>query len=300
MNATIANHPTVIAGRYAVMGNPIAHSRSPFIHRLFAAQSGCDIDYRALSVEPDGLAAAIETFISAGGRGLNITLPFKEEAFALSSKRTSRAERAGAVNTLSFEEGDIHGDNTDGIGLVRDLVDRIGVKIEGASVLLLGAGGAARGAVGPILDRNPIRLTIANRSVDRAVALADRFAGQSFANQGSPVDALSLEDLSRRFGSGPGRKEGFDLVINATAASLGGDLPALPDGIMGKNAVAYDMAYSSKPTPFVEWGQRQGAAIAIDGLGMLVEQAAESYRIWLGISPRTSEVIEELRHLLAD
>ena len=300
MDPKSAKGAAAIAGRYAVMGNPIAHSRSPFIHRRFAAQSGCDIDYRALLVEPKGLAAAIEDFRSSDGCGLNITLPFKEEAFALSSKRTPRAERAGAVNTLSFEEGEILGDNTDGIGLVRDLVDRIGARIEGASVLLLGAGGAAKGVIGPLLDRGPRRLTIANRSVERAIALADRFANRDFANRGPSVDALSLDALARRFGSGQPKEEGFALVINATAASLGGDLPALPDGIMGANAVAYDMAYSSKPTPFVEWGRGQGAAIATDGLGMLVEQAAESFRIWLGISPRTSEVIDELRRRLAD
>ncbi|MBF2760969.1 MAG: shikimate dehydrogenase [Ectothiorhodospiraceae bacterium AqS1] len=288
----------MIAGRYAVMGNPIAHSRSPFIHRRFAVHSGCDIDYRRILVEPEGLAAAIEDFKAKGGRGLNITLPFKEEAFSLSTKRTPRAERAGAVNTLSFEEGGIHGDNTDGIGLVRDIVDRLGTKIEGASVLLLGAGGAARGVVGPLLDRAPKRLTIANRSVERAIALADRFSDRSLDDRLPPVEALSLDALADRFAAGTKRPRGFDLIINATAASLGGDLPALPEGIIKANAVAYDMAYSSKPTPFVEWGRAQGAAIAADGLGMLVEQAAESYRIWHGISPRTNEVIDELRRSL--
>ncbi len=283
-----------IAGRYAVMGNPIAHSRSPFIHRRFAAQTGADIDYRALLVEPRGLAAAIDDFKAADGRGLNITLPFKEEAFALSFERTPRAERAGAVNTLSFEGGVIRGDNTDGIGLVRD-IDRLGARIEGASVLLLGAGGAARGVVGPLMDRGPRRMTIANRSVDRALALADRFA-----DQGTPVEALSLEGLTRAFGAGSRPKEGFDLAINATAASLGGELPLLPEGILGPNAVVYDMAYASVPTPFVEWGRAQGATLATDGLGMLVEQAAESFRLWLGISPRTGEVIDELRRRLAD
>ena len=270
--------------RYAVMGHPIAHSKSPFIHRRFAAQSGEAIAYDALLVEPGEFRDAVEDFRAGGGRGLNVTIPFKEEAFALASRCSDRARRAGAVNTLWFEGTVVCGDNTDGFGLVRDLTRNLAVRIEARSVLLLGAGGAARGVLGPLLDERPQRLVIANRTASRAVELAGRFAQQG------PVSAAAFDTL---------RAGGFDVVVNATAASLAGDLPPLPRNTLRAGGVAYDTAYAVHRTPFVEWGRREGAAVATDGLGMLVEQAAESFRLWRGTEPYTGPVIDALRAHLA-
>ena len=270
--------------RYAVMGHPIAHSKSPFIHRRFAAETGEPVAYDALLAEPGDFVAAVERFRAQGGRGLNVTIPFKQEAFALARRRTDRAERAGAVNTLWFEGDRVCGDNTDGVGLVRDLTRNLAVELEAQSVLLLGAGGAARGVIGPLLDERPGRLVIANRTASRAVDLAGRFESQG------PVSATA-------FGALPA--DGFDVVLNATAASLSGELPPLPPGTLRAGGVAYDTAYAARPTPFVEWGEEEGAAIACDGLGMLVEQAAESFRIWRGCEPRTGPVIAALRAELA-
>ena len=270
--------------RYAVMGHPIAHSKSPFIHRRFAAETREPVAYDALLVEPGGFRAAVERFRAEGGRGLNVTIPFKEEAFALSGRRSERAERAGAVNTLWFEGTQVCGDNTDGIGLVRDLTRNLAVDVRARSVLLLGAGGAARGVIGPLLDESPRRLVIANRTASRAAELARRFAAQG------PVSAVALDGLAA---------DAFDLVVNATAASLAGDLPPLPRGTLRAGGVAYDTAYAAQPTPFVRWGAGEGAAVATDGLGMLVEQAAESFRLWRGREPQTGSVIEALRTHLA-
>ena len=273
-----------MSDRYAVMGHPIAHSKSPFIHRRFAAQTGEPVAYEALLVEPGGFRAAVEGFRAQGGGGLNVTIPFKEEAFALASRRTGRAERAGAVNTLWFEGAAVCGDNTDGVGLVRDLTRNLGVDVEARSVLVLGAGGAARGVIGPLLDEKPRRLAIANRTAPRAVELAGRFAAQG------PVSAVALDALPA---------DGFDIVINATAASLSGDLPPVPRGTLRTGGIAYDTAYAANPTPFVEWGAGEGARVATDGLGMLVEQAAESFRLWRGREPLTVPVIDALRAHLA-
>ena len=273
-----------MSDRYAVMGHPIAHSKSPFIHRRFAAQTGEPVAYEALLVEPGGFRAAVEGFRAQGGGGLNVTIPFKEEAFALASRRTGRAERAGAVNTLWFEGAAVCGDNTDGVGLVRDLTRNLGVDVEARSVLVLGAGGAARGVIGPLLDEKPRRIAIANRTAPRAVELAGRFAAQG------PVSAVALDALPAG---------GFDIVINATAASLSGDLPPVSRGTLRTGGIAYDTAYAANPTPFVEWGAREGARVATDGLGMLVEQAAESFRLWRGREPLTVPVIDALRAHLA-
>ena len=270
--------------RYAVMGHPIAHSKSPFIHRRFAAETGESVAYDTLLVEPGGFRAAVERFRAEGGRGLNVTIPFKEEAFTFASRRSERADRAGAVNTLWFEGPEACGDNTDGIGLVRDLTRNLAVDVRDRSVLLLGAGGAARGVLGPLLDESPRRLVIANRTASRAVELAQRFAEQG------PVSAVALDALAA---------DAFDLVVNATAASLAGDLPPLPRGTLRAGGVAYDTAYAAQPTPFVRWGAGEGAAVATDGLGMLVEQAAESFRLWRGREPRTGPVIDALRTHLA-
>ena len=270
--------------RYAVMGRPIAHSKSPFIHRRFAAETGEPVSYDALLVESGGFRAAVERFRRQGGRGLNVTIPFKEEAFALSDRRSGRAERAGAVNTLWFDGMAVCGDNTDGVGLVRDLERNLAVEVEARSVLLLGAGGAARGIIGPLLDEGPERLVIVNRTAERAAGLARRFEGQG------PVGTVTFDALPAG---------GFDLVVNATAASLAGDLPPLARGSLRAGGVAYDTAYAARPTPFVEWGREEGAAVVADGLGMLVEQAAESFRIWRGREPRTGSVIDALRAHLA-
>ena len=269
---------------YAVMGYPIAHSKSPFIHRRFASETGEPVAYDTLLAEPGDFRAAVERFRAAGGRGLNVTIPFKEEAFALASRRSERAERAGAVNTLWFEGTEVCGDNTDGVGLVRDLTRNLAVELEARSVLLLGAGGAARGVIGPLLDELPRRLVIANRTPSRAVELARRFAKQG------PVSAVALDALAA---------DAFDIVVNATASSLAGDIPPLPPRTLRAGGVAYDTAYAAQPTPFVRWGAGEGAAIATDGLGMLVEQAAESFRIWRGREPRTRPVIDALRTHLA-
>ena len=266
--------------RYAVMGHPIAHSRSPFIHGRFAAELDEPVAYDALLVDPGGFRSAVERFRAEGGRGLNVTIPFKEEAFELADQRTDRAERAGAVNTLWFDGESVGGDNTDGVGLVRDLTRNLHVDLETRSVLLLGAGGAARGVIGPLLDERPERIVIANRTVSRAVHLARQFEGQG------PVSAAAFDAFPAH---------GFDIVLNATAASLAGELPPLPRGTLRAGGVAYDTAYAARPTPFVMWGEREGASIASDGLGMLVEQAAESFRIWRGREPATGPVIEALR-----
>jgi len=270
--------------RYAVMGHPIAHSKSPFIHRRFAAETGEPVTYDALHVEPESFREAVARFRSEGGCGLNVTIPFKEEAFALATRRSVRAARAGAVNTLWFDGTDICGDNTDGIGLVRDLVRNLAVELRGRSVLVLGAGGAARGIVGPLLDESPRVLVIANRTPSRATELARCFEGQG------PVRATALDALAA---------QEFDVVVNATAASLAGDLPSLPPGTLRAGGIAYDTAYAAPPTPFVSWGAGEGAAVSTDGLGMLVEQAAESFRLWRGREPSTGPVIDALRTHLA-
>lgn len=267
--------------RYAVMGNPIAHSKSPRIHTLFAAQSGLEIEYSAILVEPGNFANAVADFLAQGGRGLNITVPFKQEAWALAGRRSGRAERAGAVNTLVLESSGKHfGDNTDGAGLVRDLMHNHGAVLAGKRLLLVGAGGAARGVIEPLLDEKPGLLVIANRTPEKAVALARSFC-----------------DLGRTEGTGLDIPDGqdFDIIINATAASLAGDVPALPPGVVSAGSWCYDMMYADQPTAFMNWADKLGAYRVMDGLGMLVEQAAESFYLWHGVRPDTAPVIRALR-----
>lgn len=267
--------------RYAVMGNPVAHSKSPQIHAQFAKQTGESLAYEAILVPPGGFARAVKDFQAAGGRGLNVTLPYKEEAFVLCEVCSSRAKQAAAVNTLWFEaDGRRHGDNTDGVGLIRDLCQNHGISLTGKRVLLLGAGGAARGVLGPLLMECPRQLICANRTGSRAEAMAAQFAAQG------PVQARTLMQL-----------EGleFDLIINATSASLKGETPLLPEGIVPPGGACYDLAYGDGSTAFVTWGQAHGAAKSVDGLGMLVEQAAESFYRWRGVRPATAPVIEALR-----
>lgn len=268
--------------RYAVIGNPIAHSKSPRIHAEFARQTGQDLDYGRILAEPDRFAQTVRAFFTGGGRGLNVTVPFKEAAWRLADERSSRAEVAGAVNTLSaMDDGRLRGDNTDGAGLVRDLIDNHGFVFAGRRVLLLGAGGAARGVLRPLLETGLAGLTIANRTADKAYDLAALVAALG------PVTACGLDGLAGA---------GFDLIINATSAGLGGRVPPIPDDCLTHGGWTYDMLYGDLPTPFCRWGLEHGAAQALDGLGMLVEQAAESFRLWRGVSPQTAPVIALLRN----
>ncbi len=269
--------------RYAVIGNPIAHSKSPRIHSLFAAQTGQSLVYEALLGPIDAFAATVAAFRAEGGRGLNVTVPFKLEAFELADRHTPRAQAAGAVNTLAFGADGILGDNTDGAGLVRDLSANLDFALAGRRILLLGAGGATRGALLPLLDSRPAHLTIANRTVGKAEALAALFA----AHVGDSVlDACGFDALA-------GRR--FDLVINATAASLADELPPLPPGLYAEGALAYDMMYGRDPTRFMRAALADGAARAEDGFGMLVEQAAESFALWRGVRPDSGPVLAALR-----
>ena len=269
--------------RYAVIGNPISHSRSPAIHAAFAHQTGQRLTYEALLAPLDSFADAVAQFRVDGGRGLNVTVPFKREAFALADAHSPRAHAAGAVNTLAFGPDGVYGDNTDGVGLVRDLRHNLGCRLEGSRILLLGAGGAARGAMLPLLGAQPASLTLANRSTDKAEALVATFREQ----RGSiPLDACGFSALA-------GRE--FDVVINATAASLANEAPPLPPGVFAPGALAYDMMYRRGDTPFLAVARRNGAARVADGLGMLVEQAAESFVLWRGVRPDTTPVLADLR-----
>lgn len=271
--------------RYAVVGNPIAHSKSPRIHRLFAEQTAQDLSYEALLAPLEGFSAVVEEFRRTGGRGLNVTVPFKQEAWRLADQRGALAQRAGAANTLSFlADGQIRADNTDGVGLVRDLTVNHGLSIRGLRVLLLGAGGAVRGVLEPLLAERPGEVVIANRTAQRAVALA-----QDFADLGA-VRGGGFEGLA-------GHR--FDLIVNGTAAGLQGEVPPLPEDCLAGNAWCYDMVYGREPTAFVRWALARGAARALDGLGMLVEQAAESFCIWRGVRPDTGPVLAALRQDLS-
>lgn len=269
---------------YAVMGNPVAHSKSPAIHSAFAEQTGQQLDYTAIRVEPGHLAAAVLDFYRHDGKGLNITVPFKLDAFELAAELSPRAQRAGAVNTLVLRgENDYYGDNTDGVGLVRDLTDNNNIAIADKTILIVGAGGAVRGVLEPLLQEQPQQLLIANRTVDKAEQLAADFSDLG------PVKGCGFDDLAGQH---------FDLIINGTSASLAGELPPLPDALLNEGAAVYDMMYGAEPTPFMHWGQQQGAILCLDGLGMLVEQAAESFYIWRDIRPETVSVINHIRAML--
>lgn len=267
--------------RYAVMGNPIGHSKSPQIHRLFAQHTHQQLQYEAILVPEDGFAAALDQFQGKGGKGVNVTVPFKQQAWKQVDERSERAGPAGAVNTIVFRaDGSRFGDNTDGVGLVRDLTVNHGIALDDRRVLVLGAGGAVRGVLAPLLEQGPERLVIANRTVGRALELA-----QQFADRG-PVAGCGFDELA-------GGQ--FDVVINGTAAGLKGELPPLPAQLLGRDACCYDMMYSQEATAFQQWAHEHGARIALDGLGMLVEQAAESFLIWRGVRPDTAPVITALR-----
>ena len=269
---------------YAVVGNPISHSKSPRIHSLFASETGEPVEYTAIQAPLDDFAGTVRQFFERGGKGLNVTVPFKEDAWKLADRRTERAQNAGAANTLYLDdEGRLTADNTDGCGIVRDLVVNHGVVLGQARILVLGAGGAVRGVLGPILAEPPAAITIANRTVAKADALVNLFkpvAGET------ALSACGFEQP----------REPFDVIINGTSASLQGDLPPLSPEVVGEQTVVYDMMYSLQTTTFNQWALEQGAQNVHDGLGMLVEQAAESFRIWRGVNPATGPVIEELRN----
>jgi len=267
--------------RYAVVGNPISHSKSPLIHSLFAQQTGESISYEALLATSEGFEGLVREFFLGGGRGLNVTVPFKQAAWALceSGRLAPNAARAKAVNTLHpAKDGGCAGANTDGIGLVRDLRDNLGTTIQGRRVLLLGAGGAIRGVLPALAEESPASITVCNRTADRALELARDFGGG--------LAVASIEELRGRH---------FDLIVNGTSSSLQGGLPALDAAWLADGCCCYDMVYGDTATPFVRWALENGAAAAADGLGMLVEQAAESFRIWRGINPDTTPVIQRLR-----
>lgn len=274
---------------YAVMGNPIKHSKSPQIHSLFAAQENQAIKYTAIQVDSGGFRQAVGNFFAHKGKGLNITVPFKEEAWALVDQRSERAERAGAINTIKLVDNQLFGDNTDGVGLVNDLKNNYKVVLVGKRILLMGAGGAARGVLAPLLAEKPQSIVIVNRTASKAKELAGHFA-----DLGNIV-GCGYEDL----GKNNLNEQPFELVINATAASLQGELPPLPDNIIVSKGCCYDMMYG-QVTPFMRWAETQGVTTIADGLGMLVEQAAEAFYIWRGVRPDSNAVLNILRKELSE
>lgn len=270
--------------RYAVFGNPIAHSKSPVIHAEFAKQTGENISYERQLVEEGKFTEAAQAFFADAGCGLNITVPFKLDAFEFADQLSERAKFAGAVNTLKkLPDGKILGDNTDGAGLLRDIIQNLGWTIAGKRVLVLGAGGAVRGVIAPLLTENPQRLVIANRTLSKAEELVQLFNSGKHAQDRKVLRASSLQIHARP----------FDVVINATSTSLGGEMLQLSPTILAQNACCYDMMYGKALTPFLQWAQQNGAQVA-DGLGMLVEQAAESFYLWRGVMPETKAVMKLL------
>ncbi|OBV37501.1 shikimate dehydrogenase [Janthinobacterium psychrotolerans] len=276
---------TIQPDAYCVFGNPIAHSKSPAIHAAFAGQTGEAIVYERRLAPLDGFALAARGFAAEGGKGANVTVPFKLDACALATELTPRAKAAGAVNTLRFDGEEILGDNTDGAGLVADILRNAGVAIRGKRVLLLGAGGAARGVVLPLLQEQPQELFVANRTVATAAKLLEQF------------QQAGAGDIALRAGGFEQPEGVFDIVINATSASLAGDLPPVPATVFGSHTLALDMMYGAAPTVFMEFAAQQGAQVR-DGLGMLVEQAAEAFFVWRGVRPATQDLLALLRGAL--
>lgn len=268
--------------RYLVFGHPVRHSKSPFIHTLFARQTQQALEYGLAEPAVDDFAASLQTFFAEGGKGCNVTVPFKEQAFSLVARLSPRAQRAGAVNTIKLtDDGVLLGDNTDGAGLVADLKAH-GVNLAGSRILLLGAGGAARGALAPLLAEQPSELVIANRTHAKAEQLAAEF---------QDLGAVMAQTYAQLSGS-------FDLIINSTSASLQGDLPPLPPAMIHGGVAIYDMMYGAADTAFIHWAKQHGALHTMDGLGMLVEQAAEAFTVWRGIRPGTKQVLRELKRNL--
>lgn len=273
--------------RFVVVGNPVAHSRSPQIHAAFGRQTGVALIYDRLLATPESFAASVHAFAQEGGIGMNVTVPFKELAFNLADVLTPRAQAAGAVNTLHFVAGAVHGDNTDGAGLVNDLLGRFAVPLQGARVMLIGAGGAARGAMQPLLAAGIAHLSIANRTLARAQVLVDRALTWPGVEP-HRIEAIALAALADA-GCQP------DIIIHATPAGLSGSVPDLPDALFAHARLAYDMGYADAPTPFMQRALQTGCTRVVDGLGMLVEQAAESFALWHGVRPITDPVFEALR-----
>ncbi len=267
--------------QYAVMGNPIQHSKSPLIHQRFAQQTQQELAYEAILAAKDNFRQSVNKFIEQSGKGLNVTVPFKEEAWQIAHQRTSRAESAGAVNTLKFENQQIIADNTDGIGLVRDLTKNQTLLLAHKRLLILGAGGAVRGVLQPLLEEEPENITIANRTESKAHDLVTRFNPNGHIN----LHACGFSNIPR---------QKYDLIINATAASLKGNIPAIAVSLFN-DTYCYDMMYGAQAKPFLQWAEQQGATHCADGLGMLVEQAAESFFFWRGTRPQTGPVIAELK-----
>lgn len=276
-----------MADRYAVIGNPIGHSKSPMIHLAFARQAGQDIDYVALEAPLGGFDATADAFRASGGLGLNVTAPFKLDASAYATEAQERAKLAGAANALKFEDGRIIADNFDGVGLVRDIQSNLGSPVQGRRVLLLGAGGAGRGAILPLLKQQPAELVLANRTVEKAEALRAQFARYG-ALAATGYEALAYP----RFGA-------FDIVVNATSASLHGELPPVDTRVFGAGCLAYEMVYGKGLTPFLRLAQGAGVERLADGVGMLVEQAAEAFLWWRGVRPDTRPLIERMTVPLA-
>lgn len=269
-----------VIDRYGVMGYPVSHSRSPVIHRLFALQTSQNIQYELLQVAPDKLDSAVAQFQRTGGKGLNITVPHKTEVLRLADQLSERAHVAGAINTLMFQDGSVFGDNTDGIGLMRDLVGNLGLDLRDSHILILGAGGATRGIVGPLLESRPASLSIANRTLSKARELAEQFSSAG------PVTACRFREIPS--------STRFSLIINATSAGLSGETPPYPAAAINDGCVCYDLSYGLTPTPFSRWAAQHGAARSVMGWGMLVEQAAESFHLWRGVRPNTAAVLKQL------
>jgi len=267
--------------KYAVFGFPIGHSKSPVIHQQFAEQTAQHLSYKAVEVKPEAFDAVLNDFFKAGGKGVNCTVPLKELAYEKADQLTERAKFSGAVNTIKrLDDGSLLGDNTDGVGLLTDLSENLGIALEGKRILVLGAGGASRGILGPLLAAKPSELYLANRTVSKAKAMEVLFSSVGC------IHSSSYEDLA-------GKQ--FDLIINATSASLTGTLPPLAQGLLAQRGVCYDLAYSQEPTAFVKWGEQEGAVLSVDGLGMLVEQAAHAFNLWRGVMPDTTVVRASLR-----
>ncbi len=270
--------------QYRVFGNPIKHSRSPFIHHSFAQQTSQQLNYQSELIALDDFEMKVNKFVAQGGKGANITVPFKEQAYNLCNELSERALAAGAVNTLIFKKNKIYGDNTDGLGLVQDLL-RQHIKLKGCRILLLGAGGAAKGVILPLLEQKPLSIIIANRTVSKAKALCEQFKDKKISGYG--FDQID--------------KNEFDIIINATSASLENKIPKISKQLIKPNVVCYDMVYGKEMTPFLSWAKKHGSVHLIDGLGMLVGQAAESFRIWRNVKPEIEPVIKNLRaSLLAE
>lgn len=274
--------------RYAVLGNPVAHSQSPFIHAEFARQTGENIEYTRVLCAMDGFADAVRGFAEAGGRGCNVTVPFKFQSGALARTVTPRAALAQAANVLRFDADGWLADNTDGIGLVRDLQQGAGIELQGSSVLLIGAGGAAAGVMGPLIEARPAQLRVVNRTAQKAESLRERHAALA-GQYGVALSAGTLESAGAA----------YDLVLNSSASSLGGAAVPVHDRVLRPGALAVDLMYGSAARPFMDWAQRLGA-VPRDGLGMLVEQAAEAFFLWRGVMPETAPVLQRLRRHLDD